>query len=59
MTIVAHVNAIQGLTGPDQKVQVDKLVAKAHPVPKAVKRELDKVHESLTAKAAQPRKKAR
>ena len=56
---MAHVNAIQGLTGPDQKVQVDKLVAKAHPVPKAVKRELDKVHESLTAKAAQPRKKAR
>jgi len=59
VTIVAHVNAIQGLTGADQKAMVSKLVEKNHEIPPPLAKELAKLHGVLTGAGAPPKKRAR
>ena len=59
VTIVAHVNAIQGLTGADQKAMVSKLVEKNHEIPPPLAKELAKLHGVLTGAGAPPKKRSR
>ena len=57
VTIVAHVNAIQGLAGNDQKEVVSNLVEKDHKIFAPLKKKLDKLHIALDACPAAPPKK--
>ena len=59
VTIVAHVNAIQGLTGADQKAMVSNIVENNHEIPPPLAKDLAKLHGVCTGAGAPPKKRSR